>query len=164
MPGWSARCQPGPRASWPHWSPTCRPRPRRRTSSWSGNAAADGRGPGAGRCRRSRAPHRARRHAQAREGRRAAAVSLSWPGARFWHDCIYGTWQMIFVIDQSVSCAPRQGSLSCCRKVVCSRRLQRTEPGHLRWACHAGRADCQARLFGDLAAGLPGALFKTPSD
>jgi hypothetical protein len=66
------------------------------------------------------------------------------------HDCIYGTWHMIFVIDQSVSRAPRQGSLSCCRKVVCSRRLQRTEPGHLRWACHAGRADCEARRFGDI--------------
>ena len=43
--------------------------------------------------------------------------SLSWSKTRFWHDCIYGTWQMIFVIDQSVSRAPRQGS--CCRKVVC---------------------------------------------
>ena len=29
---------------------------------------------------------------------------------------------MIIVIDQSVSRAPRQGSLSCCPKVVCSRR------------------------------------------
>ena len=54
-----------------------------------------------GQCRRRpRAPHRARRNAQAREGRRAAAVSLSWSKTRFWHDCIYGTWQMIFVIDQ----------------------------------------------------------------
>ena len=53
---------------------------------------------------------------------------------------------MIFVIDQTVSRAPRQGSLSCCRKVVCTRRLQREEPGHLRWACHAGRADCEAPI------------------
>ena len=53
---------------------------------------------------------------------------------------------MIFVIDQTVSRAPRQGSLSCCRKVVCTRRLQRTEPGHLRWACHASRADCEAPI------------------
>jgi len=53
---------------------------------------------------------------------------------------------MIFVIDQTVSRAPRQGSLSCCRKVVCTRRLQREEPGHLRWACHAGRADCESPI------------------
>jgi MFS family permease len=34
-------------------------------------------------------------NAHAREGSRAAAVSLSWPETRFWHDCIHGTWQMI---------------------------------------------------------------------
>ena len=28
-------------------------------------------------------------------------MSLSWSKTRFWQDCIYGTWQMIFVIDQS---------------------------------------------------------------
>ena len=25
-------------------------------------------------------------------------MSLSWLKTRFWHDCIYGTWQMIFAV------------------------------------------------------------------
>jgi hypothetical protein len=96
------------------------------------------------------APHRARRNARAREGHQAAAVSPPWPENPVLARSHLPDAAHDFRHRSTRTRAPRHGSLSCCRTAICSRRLQRAQPGHLRWACQAGRTDCEARRFGDI--------------
>jgi hypothetical protein len=72
-------------------------------------------------------------------------VSLSWSKTRCWHDCIYGTWQMIVVIDQSVSRPPAKVHFHAA--VRSSAAAGFNVQNQVICAGRAMQADCEARRF-----------------